>query len=245
MTLPYPLLLQRAARESLDLSLKDHVVIIDEAHNLVNAIAGIYSASVTLTQLKLARAQLGVYLQKFRNKVKGKNRVYLAQIIRIIDSMTVILEAQVSSKASSTTTTAPELLAHKGADQIDLYKVSTYLRESRLARKVDGYVEFAAKSNEDNNRTVTMPVLCHIEGFLLALCSPSTEGKFFFEKTDDGEMKLSFLLLDPAFHFKDIVEQARSVILIGGTMSPVSVTVVSKGLFVNISDGRTRTGTCP
>jgi Rad3-related DNA helicase len=51
VTLPYPLLLQRSAREALGLSLKNHVVIIDEAHNLMDAIAGIYSVSVTLDQV--------------------------------------------------------------------------------------------------------------------------------------------------------------------------------------------------
>jgi Rad3-related DNA helicase len=69
VTLPYPLLLQRSAREALGISLRDHIVIIDEAHNLMDAIAGIYSVSVTLEQVQQARTQLTVYLQKFRNKL--------------------------------------------------------------------------------------------------------------------------------------------------------------------------------
>jgi chromosome transmission fidelity protein 1 len=223
MTLPYPLLLQKAARESIDLSLRDHVVIIDEAHNLMDAIAGIYSASIALKQLKLARAQLGVYLQKFRNKLKGKNRVYLAQVIRIIDSLTIVLESRGTSNSASAATTIPELLSAKRADQIDPYKLSVYLRESRLARKVDGYIEFNAQSFEPSERKTGMPVLCHIESFLLAPMSLSTEGKFFYEKTEDGELELKYLLLEPAFHFKDVVEEARSVILIGRTMSPAEV----------------------
>jgi len=56
----------------LELSLKGHVIIIDEAHNLMDAIAGIHSISVSLAQLQRSRAQLGVYLQKFRNKLKGR-----------------------------------------------------------------------------------------------------------------------------------------------------------------------------
>jgi chromosome transmission fidelity protein 1 len=180
--------------------LKDHVVIIDEAHNLMDAIAGIYSASIALKQLKLARAQLGVYLQKFRNKLKGKNRVYLAQVIRIIDSLTIVLESRGTSNSASAATTIPELLSAKRADQIDPYKLSVYLRESRLARKVDGYIEFNAQSSEPSERKTGMPVLCYIESFLLALMSPSTEGKFFYEKTEDGELELKYLLLEPAFH---------------------------------------------
>ena len=80
-------------RDELDLSLQGQVVILDEAHNLMDAIAGIYSVSVTLFQVQQARNQLTAYLQKFRNRLKGKNRVYVAQIIRILDSIIVYLQS--------------------------------------------------------------------------------------------------------------------------------------------------------
>ncbi len=101
ITLPYPLLLQQSAREALGISLKGHVVIIDEAHNLMDAIAGIYGVDIALSQLKRARAQLGVYLQKFRNRLKGKNRVYIAQVIRVIDSLSGYLEAKLAGSVST------------------------------------------------------------------------------------------------------------------------------------------------
>jgi len=94
VTLPYPLLLQKSAREALDIDLKGHVVIIDEAHNLMDAIAGIHSVEISLKQLQTARAQMGGYLQKFRNRLKGKNRVYVAQVIRVIDSLSGFLQAR-------------------------------------------------------------------------------------------------------------------------------------------------------
>jgi chromosome transmission fidelity protein 1 len=103
VTLPYPLLLQKSAREALGLSLKGHVVIIDEAHNLMDAIAGIHGVEVSLKQLKRARAQLGVYLQKFRNRLKGKNRAYVAQVVRVIDSLAGYLEGRLAIPVSKST----------------------------------------------------------------------------------------------------------------------------------------------
>lgn len=96
VTLPYPLLLQKSARDALGISLKGHVIIIDEAHNLMDAISGIHGVEVSLRQLKRAKAQLGVYLQKFRNRLKGKNRVYVAQVVRVIDSLAGYLESRVT-----------------------------------------------------------------------------------------------------------------------------------------------------
>ena len=222
--MPYPLLLQKSAREALDISLKGHVVIIDEAHNLMDAISNIYSATVTLSQLKRSRAQLGIYLQKFRNKLKGKNRVYVTQVVRLIDSIATCLEA----KAAQNTTSdgimkINDLMGGKGVDQINLSKLMRYLQESKLARKVDGYVIRAeqTKSNDIAIKVSTTPVLTQIQSFFQTLTNPAAEGRFLFSKLEEHDVALQYMLLDSTFHFKDIVEEARAVILAGGTMSPV------------------------
>ena len=224
VTLPYPLLLQKSAREALDLSLKDHIVVIDEAHNLMDAISNIYSTTVTLNQLKRARAQLGIYLQKFKNRLKGKNRVYIAQILRLIDSLATYLESKVSqSKSSDGIVSVSDLMSGKGVDQINLFKLSHYLQQSKLARKVDGYIVHTEDSNLETQKTQhSVPALTHVGGFFLCLTYPAAEGRFFYAK-DEKDISLKYLLLDPIHHFKNIVDDARAVILAGGTMSPVSV----------------------
>jgi chromosome transmission fidelity protein 1 len=100
VTLPYPLLLQKSARDALGISLKGHVVVIDEAHNLMDAVSGIHGVEVSLKQLRAARVQLGVYLQKFKNRLKGKNRVYVAQVVRVIDSLASYLEGRLALPVS-------------------------------------------------------------------------------------------------------------------------------------------------
>ncbi|KAI9722840.1 MAG: ATP-dependent DNA helicase chl1 [Chrysothrix sp. TS-e1954] len=239
VTLPYPLLLQKSAREALNLSLKDHVVIIDEAHNLVDAISNIHSVSVSLAQLLRSRAQLETYLQKFRNRLKGKNRVYIAQLVRLIDSLTLALQEQ--QKAAAHTDCAVEmsyLMRGKGVDQINLHKLMRYLQESKLARKVDGYHVYideqsSIAAQKSRGTTVskaslgTMPVLTHVSTFMHALANPSAEGRFFCSHDDTTPGKpdaftLKYLLLDPTKHFKEIVEEARAVVLAGGTLSPIN-----------------------
>ncbi|KAI4679531.1 hypothetical protein J4E81_010337 [Alternaria sp. BMP 2799] len=225
---------KKLAREALGLSLKDHIVIIDEAHNLMDAIAGIYSVSVTLDQVQQARAQLTAYLQKFRNKLKGKNRVYVAQTVRILDSIIAYLQSiDANAKAADGLADMAAIMSGKGVDQINIYKLNTYLQESRLARKVDGYTVFAeqaesgsvqksiAKSARNGPRH-TVPVLMHVQAFLLSLMNPSSEGRFFYAKEEISGTTLRYMLLDPTYHFKDIVEEARAVVLAGGTMSPMS-----------------------
>jgi chromosome transmission fidelity protein 1 len=257
VTLPYPLLLQKSAREALNLSLKGHVIIIDEAHNLMDAIAGIYSISVSLAQLERGRGQLMVYLQKFRNRLKGSNRVYVTQTVRMLDSLITYTKSKASiGKDAEGPVAVGELMSGKGVDQINLFKLTRYLQDSKLARKVDGYVLHTEQEAQEAAKTViarkqapntpkelSVPVLTHIQGFLLALMNPSAEGRFFYSKSkEDHDITLKYMLLDPTFHFKEVVEEARAVILAGGTMSPMDDYI--KHLFSYTSPSRIMTLSC-
>lgn len=192
----------------------------------MDAIAGIHSVSVSLQQLDTATSQLTTYARKFKTRLKGKNRSYLAQVIRLVGSISGHLRgiSQQKGAAPEGSLQFSDLMAGKGVDQINPYKLSKYLQESKLARKVDGYVESASQDDQTNRKRdrTTVPVLFHIQSFLLPLMNPSEEGRLFYQKSPDGVL-LKYMLLDPTNHFREIVEDARAVILAGGTMSPVSL----------------------
>jgi Rad3-related DNA helicase len=62
----------------------------------------------------------------------------------------------------------------------------------------------------------------------LVAYSVSTEGRISLAIEGEGERKqviFKYQLLNPAVHFKDVLSAARSVILAGGTMSPVGVSL--------------------
>ncbi|KAF2495071.1 DNA repair helicase [Lophium mytilinum] len=256
VTLPYPLLLQKSAREALNISLAGHVIIIDEAHNLMDAIAGINSITVSLAQLRRSREQLTVYLRKFQNKLKGKNRVYVTQTVRLLDSLIHYLLGKSTNAEADGIANIGDLMAGKGVDQIDLFKLTLYLKESKLARKVDGYIAQvetrdapAAGMKAQSSRNLlsgtkdSVPTLTHLQNFFLALMNPSKEGQFFFSKeASPDSLTLKYVLLDPTMHFKEIVDEARAVILAGGTMSPMED--YSRQLFSYVEPSRVMTLSC-
>lgn len=242
VTLPYPLLLQKSAREALGISLKDHVVIIDEAHNLMNAIEGIYSTHISSVLLRRAKECLIVYLQKFRNRLKGSNRVYLAQTVRVVDSLLLAITTMDSKAGTGGTIQPMELLSGKGVDQVDLPRLVQYISESKLARKVEGYVAHIAEGEKSTtgrqqvDRIPGTPALTQIQNFVMTLMNPSKDGRFFWSK-EAGNCVIRYMLLDPSEHFRDVVEEARAVILAGGTMSPMDD--YRQQLFPYLSDLRT------
>ncbi|KAL8805582.1 MAG: hypothetical protein Q9182_001847 [Xanthomendoza sp. 2 TL-2023] len=245
VTLPYQLLLHKSSREALGISLKSHVVVIDEAHNLMDAITNMHSIAITQSQLHRCKWQLRTYLLKFRHRLKGKNRVYVTQTVRLIDSVSACLD-RLASESSSTESlvSVGDMTSGKGVDQINLYKLVQYLADSKLARKVEGYVEFLeqrALSTADSPAD-SAPVLTHIQGFLQALMNPAAEGRFFFERDECDLVTLKYILLDPTFHFKEVVEEARAVILAGGTMSPMED--YARHLLPYLAPERLRTWSC-
>lgn len=52
--LPYQSILSKSSRESLGLTLKNNIIIIDEAHNLADSLLRMYDAKVTLSQVKMS-----------------------------------------------------------------------------------------------------------------------------------------------------------------------------------------------
>ncbi|KAF9887134.1 ATP-dependent DNA helicase chl1 [Aspergillus nanangensis] len=144
------------------------------------------------------------------------------EVIRLISSIADHLhQIRASGQASEGSVEPSDIMSGKGVDQINPYKLCQYLQESKLARKVDGYVEFSGGEADRANAKPTTPVLFHIQSFLLPLMNLSAEGRLFYVKSPE-DVQLKYMLLDPTNHFREIVEDARAVILAGGTMSPMT-----------------------
>lgn len=206
----------------------------------MDAISNIHSATVTLSQLQTSLFQLTTYARKFKSRLKGKNRSYVAQVIRLVSSIADHLRSiSESNKAPEGSVQASDLMAGKGVDQINPYKLTRFLQESKMARKVDGYVECFKQQNDTlSNAKTTTPILFHVQSFLLSLMNPSAEGRLFYSKVQ-SDIQLNYMLLDPTNHFREIVEDARAVILAGGTMFPVRGTqrmILYQLEFANVFD---------
>lgn len=98
VTLPYPLLLQKNAREALGIKLEGNIVVVDEAHNIMDAVANVHAAEIHLSDLRRARQMIGVYFKRFGKKLKGENRIMVAQVVKVIDGLTEWLATALKAK---------------------------------------------------------------------------------------------------------------------------------------------------
>ncbi|EIE91321.1 hypothetical protein RO3G_16032 [Rhizopus delemar RA 99-880] len=125
-----------------------------------------------------------------------------------------------------------------------MYKIKNYLETSNLARKLNGFIDKAKEKEEEKRRQLlsdpkcsvtpppplppalssSIPTLTQVEAFLLALTNPDKDGRIVisFGNADSPGVSIKYMLLNPANAFKPIVDEAKSIILAGGTMEPVS-----------------------
>ncbi|KFZ56565.1 Putative ATP-dependent RNA helicase DDX11-like 8, partial [Podiceps cristatus] len=177
VVLPYQMLLHEPTRSAAGIKLKDQVVIIDEAHNLIDTITCIHSAEVSGSQLCCAHSQLLQYMERYRKRLKAKNLMYIKQILYLLERFVAVLGGNVnqnpSCQAVSQTGTVVksinDFLFQSHIDNINLFKVQRYCEKSLISRKLFGFVErygglgTAVKPNKENQK------LAGLQNFLLTL----------------------------------------------------------------------------
>ena len=226
VTLPYQYLLLDSAREYLNLDLKNSIVVIDEAHNLIETINSIYSSEVSLSDLQTCQLGLTLYLRKFKQKLNPGNRVNLMKLLKLINVLIEYINE--NYKKPGQQIDANDIMLKSNADLLNIHKLNNYIKKSRVAFKIDTYISKKLGQRGQNPPTLnsskvttpvsSQPLLFKITSFLKTLTNPSSEGQFFFER--DKTMK--YMLLEPGKQFEPVLQTARCVVLAGGTMEPLA-----------------------
>lgn len=89
-------------RDSLGIELKGNVVVLDEAHNIIETINSVHSARVTSEQVYDAQRALTAYLDRYRQRLKGKNLVYVKQILHVLKQLHRFFNQHEQKSAAST-----------------------------------------------------------------------------------------------------------------------------------------------
>ncbi|TCD66273.1 hypothetical protein EIP91_001602 [Steccherinum ochraceum] len=260
--LPYNLLLQKAARESLGIDLTNQVVIVDEAHNLISTLLSLSAVNLPLRTLTTSLHQLSIYLTKFRNRLSTTNSLHLKRLTGLLEALSKYATEwgenrvqEKDKKSASVVMTSGELLDQLGqkVQGINFLEVEVYLRKSKIARKISGYCvkELERAAGQDPVKLAKLarlssstPPLHTVESFILSLTTISddaADGRVTFTM-HDGQVEIKYQHLNPSTHFKEVIDTARSVVLAGGTMSPISD--VTNQLFSTLAEDRLTTFSC-
>ncbi|XP_022086709.1 ATP-dependent DNA helicase DDX11-like [Acanthaster planci] len=149
VVLPYNTLLHESTRNACGIRLDGNIVIIDEAHNLIETISNVYSVEVTGGQLCRAHSQLNQYMTKYRSRLKAKNLMYIKQILQVLSGWIRCLggkvdcppDTQKTGPETSQLYTINDFLFATQIDNINLFKLQKYCEVSQISRKLNGFIE--------------------------------------------------------------------------------------------------------
>ncbi|KAK4886089.1 hypothetical protein RN001_002360 [Aquatica leii] len=255
---PYNTLLHKSTRDASGISLKNNVVIIDEAHNLLEALAQMYSSEITYKQLEETQQRLKNYKQKYSKRFSCHNLLCINQLLFIICSLINLLEKTPKDGTKSEVYTVESFVLNAEIDNYNIFKLLKFCRDSKISNKLHSFAmkypldvstkvekstrnkvqEFLTSIENKNKNIVSLemssenvvkapsyagnPLLSFIS-FLEALTSSYEDGRVIIYRSDDKKQnRLQFLLLNPAKQFKNIIQDARSVVVAGGTMKPIT-----------------------
>lgn len=211
---------------------------------MIETVTSLYTVTLSLVQIQLTWNQLSLYIQKYKERLLGKNVVYIKQILNILKMLIRHLQVEDKSKRKDRVMHVNEFLHQSSIDHLNMYKIKNYLEASNLARKLNGFIDKAKEKEEEKRRkqltdpnastslpplppalSSSIPTLTQVEALLLALTNPNKDGRIVisFGTTESPVASIKYMLLNPADAFKPLVDEAKSIILAGGTMEPVSV----------------------
>lgn len=242
VSLPYQLLLQDASRSTLDLTIDNSVIVVDEAHNLLDVINAMNSTCITLEELRLVMGSLKTYISKFSRRLNSGNRVNLLKLLKMIQLLVKFIESNQDGVKEGDEIDVHSIFSDSTGDLLNIFKLETFLQKSKIAFKIESYIEFTnADSSANYKKSLSNPLLFKLTKFLKCLTNPSKEGKLFWSRSN-GAIGINYMLLDPSQTFKDIVDRCKCIILCGGTMEPMSDYM--EYLFPYVSPSKINTFTC-
>jgi chromosome transmission fidelity protein 1 len=131
---PYSALLAEDTREALGLRLDGSVVVVDEAHNLADAINGAHAAELAGSQASAAAAQLTGYMDRFRGRLAPGNARHIQMLIRAAETLATAAAgggnrvggargAAAQPQSQARAVTVNDFLFASGLDNVNLFKL--------------------------------------------------------------------------------------------------------------------------
>ena len=181
VVLPYNMLLSQETRKAIGLHLHGSLVVMDEAHNIPEALRQVHSCCLSNTIIMTALEQMDWYLEKYQHILASRNLYYLGQLRKILMTLQKTLwqmttmtkknnnvhnknqwdaTTTTTTRTRTKTTTIPEnkmmtgmeVLTALRLDNTNLCKVLRYLKESGLPQKLLGFVNHRKQQQEEQLR---------------------------------------------------------------------------------------------
>ena len=227
LAVPYAAILTSAARASFGINLKGNVLILDEAHNLLSAVNDAHSVTLRLSVLAFTVKSLQAYTARYCNRLHVKNKVKLRQLLAVLKQILAFLGNTEYLNGTERLINATDFSFATGIEGVNAPDLTKFIRESKLFNKLQGFTESSPepadtkRPSDPSTKRPSIAQMYSVENFLYqGLVGDLKYCRLLLKPGADPS--LSLVSIFAGAFFEEIVKDARSVVLAGGTMSPVS-----------------------
>lgn len=216
-------------------------MVFDEAHNLSSALSEIHSPRVTRDMLALSLRQLEAYHARYADRLSSLSHSFLIHLQTVLRALLAVLTSPPPALGRVSVLRTDAFLRLLRVEDINLFDLLRFVAAKRILFKLNGFVdrmrgeeregggksegEIGGKSEGGGKKeSEGLAPISHfpvVLAFIGALTSDSEDTKIVVDCGDTPFVQL--LLLNPESHFETIIQDARSVIITGGTLQPVSL----------------------
>lgn len=204
---PYSLLFSRTGRMSANIDVDNAIVIVDEAHNIYEAVISMNTVTVHRTVLRRCASALQKLETLHGAQTPWRTRKQTLFLARVFEQLDAFLEKHCTAGGTGSADDEEaiavcDFLCRTGLESHNFLGIDECVRECRIAERL-----------ETAGAGLRLQLL-NIVSFLLLLTLSDDSGRVFFTRK-----RLRFTPLDPALYFRDVLA-CRALILAGGTMEP-------------------------
>ena len=215
---PYSSVIMADTRASLGIDVGESVVIVDEAHNLVDAINGGHSCVLSEEDVGRATEQIEYYFQRFKTRLSARNAKTVQTLLLAAKAISAKgFGASVKDGPGGVMTTN-KFLFDTSLDNVNMFQLGRDMSENKLIFKIGGYWKNRRSEVVAGTAPGGSGSLQALIEFLKKLTYDNKDGRII---VDTRDRSVKYVMLNASTGFRQIVDQARSVVLASGTLSPL------------------------
>ncbi|KAK6012988.1 hypothetical protein OSTOST_21833, partial [Ostertagia ostertagi] len=146
-------ILHASTRAAWGIDLKGNVLVLDEAHNVLETIGSLYSTEVTSVSTTLALSLIREYLDTYKSRLKSKNLLYMKQLLAVVGALDQYLRKNLSTPEE--VLTIQGLVIALGLTEVNLFKIVHYMESTDMCRKFHGFFIRSMKSRVSVSQSST------------------------------------------------------------------------------------------
>ena len=218
--LPYGSLLSYDVEETFHPSPESAVLVIDEAHNLPDTLRAAGSLTVKLSDLQRVTRSLQAYKNQYLTRLSEHNRTQLSALIRWLEKLQ---GPQGLGKETMDRhfTSIEALKVEYQLHNFQTFKLQSWLSATQLVKKLKGFIDATVTeetASENASVSSAAAYLYSLPALLRAWNRPDAHMQVIWNQQ---ARQLSLLCLDAAEIFADLRKSFRTILLAGGTLSPM------------------------